>query len=202
MKHLISIIFLSCAYILSASAQNQHSFSDRLFFGGNFGLMIGTYTDIEISPTVGYFITPRLSAGVGVTYKYFNNRDHFIVGYDPVTRRWIFERLETHIWGGRIFANYVIINDVNEWIPFLPNMRIFAHTEYEALSYEKKMFPRYSKDDTGRITFHSFLAGGGFRFPMGRRSSFNLTLLWKLNSNSQLDEIYGSGPIIRVGFNF
>ena len=201
MKYLISIILLFSLHILPASAQNQHSFGERLFFGGNFGLMIGTYTDIEVSPHVGYYITPRLSAGVGITYKYYNYRDHYIIGYDPVARRWITERLETHIWGGRLFANYVIINDVNDWIPFLPNMRIFAHTEYEALSFEKKMFfPKYARDDKGRETFHSFLVGGGFRFPMGRRSSFNLTLLWKLNSD--LNDIYGNGPIIRVGFNF
>ena len=194
MKYLILIVFLFCSYILPASAQGEHSFRDRLFFGGNFGLMIGTsYTDIEVSPHVGYFITPRLSAGIGVTYKYYNEKIRVWTDLG-----WQDFRFETHIWGGRLFANYVIINDVNEWVPFLPNMRIFAHTEYEALSFEKRMFERDAK---GRELVHSFLVGGGLRFPMGRRSSFNLAVLWKLNS-SQLNDIYGSGPIFRIGFNF
>lgn len=192
MKYLILIVFLFCSYILPASAQGEHSFRDRLFFGGNFGLMIGTYTSIEVSPQVGYFITPRWSAGIGVIYEYYNNRLHW---HDWQSNR--FERFETHIWGGRLFTNYVIINDVNQWAPFLPNMRIFAHAEYEILSYERGFF---IYQEPGRELFDSFLVGGGLRFPMGRRSSMNLTLLWNLNS--RMNKIYGSGPIIRIGFNF
>jgi hypothetical protein len=175
-------------------AQQNYSFRDRLFFGGNFGLAIGQYTDIEISPHVGYYITPRWAAGIGITYEYYNNKYHWEI-YDPPIIR--YERFETHIWGGRLFTNYVIVNNVNDWIPFGFNFRIFAHVEYEALSYEKKFF---DYDATGRQLQHSFLVGGGLRFPMGKRSSMNLTLLWNLNSN--LNSIYGSGPIIRIGYNF
>ena len=177
---------------LPAPAQQNHSFRDRLFFGGSFGLAIGSYTDIEISPHVGYYITPRWAAGIGMTYEYYNNKYHFLdqlSGY--------YERYETNIWGGRIFTNYVIVNNVNDWLPIGLNFRIFAHVEYEAMSYEKGFFT-YGKPD--RQLQNSILVGGGLRFPMGKRSSMNLTLLWNLNSN--LNDIYGSGPIIRFGYNF
>jgi len=180
--------------VFPVSAQTNSSFRDRIFFGGSFGLMIGTYTDIEISPHVGYYITPRWAAGVGITYEYYNNRDQLY--YDRKNGYWT-ERLETHIWGGRLFTNYVIVNNVNDWIPLGFNFRIFAHAEYEVLSYEKRFF---EYNATGRELQKSILVGGGLRFPMGKRSSMNLTLLWNLNSN--LNKVYGNGPIIRLGFNF
>ncbi len=184
---------LCAMFALPASAQSNFSFRDRLFFGGSFGLMAGSYTDIELSPIVGYYITPRWAAGIGLTYEYYNNKYHWLI--DPKTGQ--YERYETNIWGGRIFTNYVIVNNVNDWIPLGLNFRIFAHVEYEALSYEKGF---YSYEEPGRELQNSFLVGGGLRFPMGTRSSMNLTILWNLNSN--LNDFYGSGPIIRFGFNF
>jgi hypothetical protein len=191
MKRKIFLFTFCALFALSVSAQQNHSFSDRLFFGGSFGIMAGTYTDIEISPHVGYYITPRWAAGVGMTYEYYNNKYHRPINFNQ------YERFETHIFGGRIFTNYVIVDNVNDWIPLGLNFRIFAHVEYEALSYEKRFF-RY--DATGRQLQNSILVGGGLRFPMGRRSSMNLTLLWNLNS--ELNDIYGSGPILRFGYNF
>ena len=186
-------IFLFCAMTAFQAAAQDFSLRERMFFGGNFGLMAGTaYTDIEVSPHVGYYITPRWSAAIGMTYEYYNNRFHW---YDAFTNR--FERYETHIWGGRLFTNYVIINNMNDFIPLGLIFRIFAHAEYELLSYEKSFF---NYQAPGRVMQHSFLIGGGFRFPMGKRSSMNLTLLWNLNST--LNSVYGSGPIIRIGYNF
>ena len=193
MKYFILLTFLLSFNILSLSAQENFSFRDRLFFGGNFGLMAGnSFTDIEISPHVGYYITSRWAAALGFTYEYYNSKFHF---FDPLTGR--FERYETHIWGGRLFTNYVIVNNMNDWIPLGFNFRIFTHAEYELLSYEKGFF-KYGEE--GRKMINSFLAGGGLRFPMGRRSSMNLTILWNLNSD--LNEIYGNRPILRIGYNF
>jgi len=197
MKIRFCILVFCVALAFPISAQTNHSVRDRLFFGGSFGLMIGTYTDIEISPHVGYYITPRWAAGIGITYEYYNNRDHIFI-VDPITG-WIIgtERLETHIWGGRLFTNYVIVNNINDWIPLGFNFRIFAHVEYEALSYEKRFF---EYNATGRELHHSILVGGGLRFPTGKRSSINLTVLWNLNS--KLNDVYQGGPVIRLGYNF
>ena len=194
-KKSFCILAFCAAFALQASAQKDYSFRDRLFFGGSFGLSIGTYTDIEVSPHAGYYITPRWAAGVGVIYEYYNYKYHPF--HDPFSSYYWVERFETHIWGGRIFTNYVLVDNVNNWLPLGLNFRIFAHVEYEALSYERRFFQH---DATGRELQNSFLVGGGLRFPMGKRSSMNLTLLWNLNSN--LYDFYGSGPIIRLGFNF
>ena len=188
-------ILILCVVALPATAQENFSLRDRLFFGGNFGLMAGTYTDIEISPHVGYFITSRWAAGVGITYEYYNNKYHWEF-YDPLSG-FFYERYETHIWGGRLFSTYVLVNNVNEWIPLGLNFRIFAHVEDEIMSYEKSFF-EYKKP--GRKLQNSVLVGGGLRFPSGRRSSMNLTILWNLNSN--MYDIYGGRMILRIGYNF
>ena len=190
------VLALCAMFIFPVSAQQKYSFCDRLFYGGNFGLSIGTYTDIEVSPHVGYYLTARWAVGIGFTYEYYNNRDHFIL-YDPFTGNVQTERFETNIWGGRLFTNYVIVNNVNDWIPLGLDFRIFAHVEYEAMSYEKKFF---NYEATGRQIQHGILLGGGLRFPMGKRSSMNLTVLWNLNS--QRNDFYGNGPILRLGYNF
>ncbi|MDR2037581.1 MAG: hypothetical protein LBQ60_06630 [Bacteroidales bacterium] len=180
------VIFLFCINFLLPGNAHGQTFRERLFFGGNLGLSIGSYTDIEVSPIVGYYITPRWAAGLGAIYEYLNIKSYYFN-----------ERFETHIFGGRLFTNYVIVNNVNDWIPLGLNFRILVHAEYEALSYEKRFF-EYGAE--GRKLLNNFLVGGGFRFPMGTRSSMNLTLLWNLNSD--LYDIYGDGPIIRIGFNF
>ncbi|MDR2848626.1 MAG: hypothetical protein LBV39_05925 [Bacteroidales bacterium] len=178
--------------VLSVTTQAQ-TFKDRLFYGGNFGLMVGQFTDIELSPHVGYYITNRWAAGVGITYEYYNNKYHFSTAPNH------YERYETHIFGWRLFTNYVLVNNVNDYIPLGLNFRIFAHAENETLAYEKGFF---TYGEQGRQFINSFLVGGGFRFPTGKRSSMNLTLLWKLNSNDTFNDIYGNRPIIRIGYNF
>jgi hypothetical protein len=191
LRNCLFAVLLLTGFTTQGSAQGSPSFRERLFFGGNFGIAIGEYTDIELSPIAGYYITPRWAAGIGVSYEYYNNKYHWNLG------NFNYERIETHIWGGRLFTNYVIVNNVNDWIALGFNFRIFVHGEYEALSYEKKFF---NYGATGRELANNFLVGGGLRFPMGKRSSMNLTVLWNLNA--KINDFYGNEPVIRVGFNF
>ena len=49
---------------------NAPSFRDRVFFGGNFWLQFwGSYRYIELSPLVGYAITPKLLGGRQIASK-------------------------------------------------------------------------------------------------------------------------------------
>jgi len=158
---------------------------DRLFFGGNFGLMFGTITNIEISPIVGYYVTPRLAAGGGIRFEYFKDKGY----YAPYA---------TTIYGGDIFSRYTIIRNLGEGLNIGLNTGIFAQVEYEALSLEKAYFePPYNED--GRFWVHSILVGGGIIQPVGRRSAFILTVLYNLNETARSPY---SNPVIRVGFNF
>jgi hypothetical protein len=158
---------------------------DRIFFGGNFSLMIGTLTNIEISPLVGYHITPRLAVGTGIRFEYYRDKGF----YYPY---------QTTIYGGNIFSRYIIIKNLGEGINLGLNTGLFTQVEYEILSLEKEYFdPPYTAD--GRFLAHSVLVGGGIIQPLGRRSALLLTILYNLNENARSPY---SNPIIRMGVIF
>ncbi|HYX08386.1 MAG TPA: hypothetical protein VE912_16765 [Bacteroidales bacterium] len=183
---LLLVFFLICnttIYAQNKKEKEKLSPKERIFFGGNIGLQIGTITQIEIAPLVGYRITPRLSAGLGVKYEYY--KDFFY---------------ETHIYGGRLFSNYLFIKDLNNIIPLGFNGGLFIQGEYEALNLETRVFDvlnEYPGQD--RFWLHSVLVGGGLRLPAGKRSSINLTILYNLNQTANTPY---SNPIIRFGVYF
>lgn len=186
-KKLILISLVCLPVFIHAQSDEEEEIRpiDRLFFGGNFGMQFGTITNIEISPLVGYYITPRLAAGTGIRFEYFKDKGY----YAPY---------ETAIYGGNIFTRYIIINNLGEGLNLGLNTGIFAQLEYEALSLEREYFePPYTQD--GRFIVHSVLVGGGIIQPIGRRSAFLLSVLYNLNDNARSPY---SNPIIRVGFNF
>jgi hypothetical protein len=185
---LVMILFLGFMPVIlmaqTEEEENESGLRDKLFFGGNFGLMFGTITNIEISPLVGYYITPRLAAGTGIRFEYYRDK-----GYTSYN---------TTIYGGNVFSRYTIIKNLGEGLNIGLNAGIFGQVEYEALSLEKAYFePPYTNE--GRFISHSVLVGGGIIQPVGRRSAFLVTVLYNLNENSRSPY---NNPIVRVGFTF
>ena len=184
------VMFQGCLKSSSLFAQSEDEWADirpidRLFFGGNFGLMFGTVTNIEISPLVGYYLTPRLAAGGGTRFEYYRDKGY----YAPY---------QTTIYGANLFSRYTIIRNLGEGLNIGLNTGIFAQVEYEALSLDRAYFePPYTEE--GRFWVHSVLVGGGFIQPIGRRSAFILTVLYNLNETARSPY---SNPIVRVGFTF
>lgn len=153
---------------------------ERLFFGGNFSLQFGTYTDIEVSPVIGLWVLPRISVAAGPDFQYYK---YYSEG--------------TVIYGGKSYIEVLFLQDLDNIIPLGVHLGLFLHGEYEALSLETDFFE--APYDSKRFMLNTFLAGGGIRQQMGKRSSLNFTFLWVLN-NSEYN-IYGN-PEIRVSFMF
>lgn len=80
----------------------------KLYLGGNLGLLFGSYTYIEVSPSIGYWFTERFTGGANLSYRYFEDRN------EP---RW-----STNTYGGGIFGR------------FFPVDYAFAHVEFESLN--------------------------------------------------------------------
>ena len=175
--------------IRASGFQEELTLRDRLFFGGNFGLQLGTVTNIEVSPIIGYKITPRLSGGLGIRYEFYKDSRN-IPGYIP---------FETNILGGNLFSRYILIQNIEEVIGLGLNASILVQAEYELLSLERQYFEVPSTLDEGRFPLHSVLLGGGLYQPVGRRSGLVLMVLWNLNQTASSPY---SNPIIRLGFNF
>lgn len=51
----------------------DRSFQERLRIGGGFGLSFGSVANVNVSPMVGYELTEKFVAGVGVTIMYFKS---------------------------------------------------------------------------------------------------------------------------------
>lgn len=155
--------------------------SERLFYGGNFGLQFGTITDIQVSPVIGIWLRPRIAVAVGPDYRFYKYGSE-----------------KTNIYGGKAYVELVLIQDLNNLIPLGVNTGIFVHLEDEFLNLETS-FWKYPPYLTERFKVNTVLAGGGISQQMGRRSSLNIMALWALN-----DSGYGiySNPEFRVSFMF
>lgn len=168
------------------SENNTPAFKERLFFGGNLGLMLGTITDIQISPVVGYWLLPRLAIAAGPTYRYYKSTD-----YNNQVNK-------TSIYGAKAYAQLVIVQDMSSFIPMGSHTGVFLHVENELLSL-KANFWKYPLNPRGRFYVNTVLLGGGISQQIGRRSSMDFMVLWPLNESDY--SIYNK-PEIRVSFIF
>ena len=146
---------------------------DRLYIGGNLGLMFGSTTLIELSPQVGYRLTERFIPGLGITYIYQNYR------YNNI-------RYENSVYGGSIFSKYFLTE------------KLFGHVEYEMLNVE---FIDLYLSQIDRKWISSFYIGGGYSQPIGQRGFAQVMILFELIQDPWYP-YYRSNPIIRIGFGF
>lgn len=91
---------------------SELDFKDRLYTGGNFWGQLGTITNIEIAPIVGYRITEEYSVGVGAKYNYYR--------INPLNG----PAVSTSIYGGSVFTRYILLE------------QFVAHAEFETLNVE------------------------------------------------------------------
>ncbi len=146
-------------------------FVDHLYFGGSLGLQFGSQTYIELAPIVGYKITDRLSAGLGLKYIYYKFKDSYASN-----------SYTSNIYGGGPFARFILLEG------------LFLHAEYEILNLEVPdiYFRNYS-----RKNISSVFLGAGYRQMIGNNSSLDFLFLY--NINESIYSPY-SNPVIRIGF--
>lgn len=112
------VILFSANLLLAQRAINEDtgwSLKDRLYVGGGLGMNAGRdfngyrYFYAQVSPILGYMLTPKFSTGVGLNYTYLNYTD-----FDVSTSQ----------YGVNPFLRYNITND------------LFALTEYNFISVD------------------------------------------------------------------
>jgi hypothetical protein len=137
------------------SSSNREPFIDRLTFGGHLGLQFGNQTYVEVAPLVGYRITERLIAGIGLKYIYYKFDDRYLVYSD-------------HLYGGGPFARYLIFEE------------LFVHVEHEVLNM--RVYD-YLTRTFQRKNISSVFVGGGYRQMIGDNSAIELMLLYNINES-------------------
>ncbi|NJO68127.1 MAG: hypothetical protein HC830_01615 [Bacteroidetes bacterium] len=131
-KILITIIVfgLSSTVLFSQPKKEEKRLWDRMYVGGNIGLQFGTITNIELSPHVGYYIYPRWSAGIGITYEYYKRNTSIYYLYP----------INTHIYGYNLFTRLAVIQDLGKTFGIGNGISVIGQAEFEMLSLEKKIF--------------------------------------------------------------
>ncbi|SNT12933.1 hypothetical protein SAMN05421640_2410 [Ekhidna lutea] len=166
-----SILFTSCLFIfIGVSAQGK--LADRIYFGGGFGFSAGAdQTNLSLSPQVGYKITEKFSAGVGISYQYVKIKQPSI---------------SINNYGWSLFTRYNIVQ------------QFFAYSEFERLSFEYVTgVDPVRKERTG---YNSLLIGGGYAEQLGGRASFSLMALYNvLYDETDFPRPYNSPWVIRAG---
>lgn len=154
---------------------------DKLFYGGNVSLLLGSYFDIDIAPMVGYKFTPNFSAGILAKYEYA----YFKNDVNPY---------RTNTFGGGPFARY----NVSAIFTKQPAMyNIFIQTDYQLL-YTTAKWNKESYKDT--YTEHRWYWGAGLSVPIGERSSMYTYVAF--DALSLFNNKNSGQPVISVGYQF
>ncbi|MGD0582219.1 MAG: hypothetical protein ABR974_04650 [Bacteroidales bacterium] len=181
-------IFFSTEGFSQTITEEKPPIKERLFFGGNIALQVGSATDIEILPVVGFWVLPRLAIAAGPGFRY----------YSGIINAYSNEKISTSIYSFRSYAQFVPIRDIDKLIPLGVHTSILLQLEYEAMNLDSYDW-QYVTLEPHRFWVSSIMAGPGISQQMGRRSSLNIVILWSLHDTGY--EIYNS-PVIRIGVVF
>ena len=146
--------------------KEKPKFSDRLVFGGDIGLSLGTYTYINVSPAIGYRLTDRLTVGLGPMYIYQNDK---------------YYNYQSSMYGGKVLASFTVLRstDIN------PNFQIgnlILHMENEVLNVEPYNY-HIGQLDENRLWIDNFLVGGGLSQAIGSKFNVSVLILWDVTNN-------------------
>ncbi|NPA67966.1 MAG: hypothetical protein GXO50_05090 [Chlorobi bacterium] len=130
----------------------KSTLKDKIFFGGGFGLQLGSVTNITVMPEVGYRFTDKFTAGTGLYYMYTS-----ISAYN----------YSDNVYGGKIFSRYYVVPD------------FFIAGEYESLNIaDYDLYTGYYTG--GRIWVQGLLLGGGWRQKIGEHFAILTTLMYNV----------------------
>ncbi len=209
MRNVILSSFLFFALILSAPSNcnsqelikpKTHDFWHRVSLGGNVGFQFGSITGVVLSPEVKIRVVDQFYLGAGFSYEYLQIKNYYI---DWNTKQYI--DFKSNVYGGRIFARYYLSSIFDNALG-----NIFAHVEYEYLSYQRPYVSSGQPPDgsivdpqgnwyrPGKqiIEFNSIFVGGGYSQPLGGRVSLDLMILFNLNDSYMSPY---TNPVFRLG---
>ena len=203
MKNIVFVLIL-CAGFTYASAQDVYTSSgkqgyhkktkkakgydpDKLILGGSLNGFFGNgYVNAGISPIVGYRITDRLSAGVGLGYQFYQqpqadptNSDHILYAYENI--------IYPSIWG-RYF--------------FYRNFFTDATLEYDFINVKQpayNVFTNVEGTQKFNATNTCLLLGIGVKQPLGGRLFVYGEMIYDVLQGKYSPYPQGA-PDLRIGF--
>lgn len=184
MKYFICTLLLCIGIAQLSTAQETYSSSgahhpykhkkktgfdpSRLIIGGTAVIQAGTdYTDLGISPTVGYKLTDQFSAGVGIGYQFVREQTVLV---DPISGFPVTKPVQANYFTPNVWGRYIVYRN------------FFVESIFE---YNIAKYSGYQQDNYGNISSFStnvnvpcLLLGGGARMPLAGRTSIVAELLY------------------------
>ncbi len=204
MKYVLTILVLSLG-INIASAQEVYNSTgkpghkkskethvkgfdpSRLVFGGGAIAGFGTgYANVGVSPIVGYRLTDRFAAGVGLGYEYLK-QPQFL--YNPSSQQDEMYSAQANIISPSIWARYQAFRTVFFEGTFEYNLIYFSDYNYDNnynIASEKL-----------NVGVPCLLLGGGVKQPISDRASFVIEFLYDVLQ--QDNSPYFGIPVLRAG---
>jgi hypothetical protein len=169
---LVAILLMSLTAHAQREVEEGSSWTERVYFGGGFGLNSGTtqgirYTFVALNPVVGYMVTQKFSMGTGLTWQHYRYSD--------------FNKTTIDQYGVSPFARRNF-------------EKLFAYAEYNLINT-----PTFN--NTTRKSFDRMLLGLGYAQPIGPRSSINAMALYDVMYDNQ-ERAFASPWVFRVFFSF
>lgn len=161
----------------STPPKSKSDWKKKIYLGGYFGLSFGSYTNIEISPIIGYNLTKDFSMGVGVIYSYYSYEVDYINAPS--------QKISASNWGFRTNANYVLLNFIRLGIEyqFLSVDSYTGNNNFDGTPiYEKK-------------PYNILFVGGGINKRLGGNASLFVMVYYDLLEN----DYYNNNYIFRIG---
>ncbi|ATL47337.1 hypothetical protein COR50_09225 [Chitinophaga caeni] len=170
-------------YYKTDTVQRKGFDKSRLIVGGMLGLGFGDYTNINISPMVGYRFSQWISAGINVNFQYASSK----------TRDWgtnnVLDKYKYTVYGGGVWGRVH---------PF-EFLYIHVQPEYNAISEKQTVYTNPRQVFTANYGAPSLLVGGGYMQAIGGNSYFTIGLLYDVLQDA--NSPYGSQPIYQGGIN-
>lgn len=150
-----------------ADFQDQ-TFVDKIRLGGSAGLRFGTFTNINLSPTVGLALSENFTVAAGPAYIYV--RDSYFIPSSSAS-----------FFGARAFARYHVV----------PMVHLQAEYELMNVEFYNHGFGKYQNVSKtfARTWLQSPMIGIGYSQPVGGKfvRGVHATLLYNLNYNNHIN---------------
>lgn len=183
MKKLILLtIFAFFCSALSAQNEEGADEKEKLFAGGNFGVSLGSYTLLNLSPQVGYRFNKYLSAGLGFNLQYVSQKER----YNGAN----YSKTSQGITGLNLFTRFYPIQR------FLIQLQPEINYIFGNIKYYQPTEQTYKLDAE---IVPSFLIGGGYVAPT-EHGAFITTVMYDILQKP--NSPYGNRPIVNFGYNF
>ncbi|WP_291907618.1 hypothetical protein [Chitinophaga sp. CB10] len=157
---------------------------NRLILGGSIGAVFGDYTNVNISPLVGYRFNDYIAAGINVNAQYGQIRYRDL--YDVTTERNTYGIFGGGVWG-RVYP--------------IPQLFVHVQPEYNGISEKSTLYdvPNLGDKSVYKSTYGvpSLLLGAGYTQGVGGRVGISFAVMYDVLQDNRSP--YNNQLIYRAG---